>query len=497
MIIMHIAYHICVCRESPLMLTSAHIFNEVMPADENPHNNATKRLSSFIRQTQFEDIPTDVLDHASLMMVDSVAVILAANNTEPESIVRKVYSKSYDQGTDIQDSDTTSVRVIGTGDTGSPRDVALLMGLLGHSLDFDDLHQEIGGHPSAPVLSALFPIAERENATGRDFLRSFILGVEVEVALANVLNPGLYDQGWHPTAIFGAMGAAAAVSDLLDLNVNEIRTAFGIAASNTSGIKGNFGTMTKPLHVGEAARSGQQAAELAAGGLTANMDILELEFGGFFDLYHGESGLNSADDLDSLGTRWGILNPPVGFKLYPCCGSTHSAIDAAVALHDELDVSATEIETIRVREHPRRLGHTNNPNPQTSLDAKFSLQYIVSVALQEGEIWLDHFSQGSVNDPNYRSLMCRVEVIPDAESFQEREWGAVITIETSNNEYTASVDAPTGFPNKPMSKDDIIQKYRRSAISTIDEENIDMSITMLSNIRDVSNISDLIDVLTP
>jgi 2-methylcitrate dehydratase PrpD len=372
----------------------------------------TERLCQFVVDTEYEDVPENVLDHAKEMIVDSVAATLAARDSDPGSVVAGVYQGAYDGG---------EARIPGTNESGTVRDVAFLTGVRSHALDFDDVHHRMGGHPSTPVLSALLPIAEREGVSGADLLRSFVLGVEAEVLLADVLNPGHYERGWHPTAIFGTIGAAAAVGDLLGLDLPELRNAAGIAASQAAGMKGNFGTMTKSLHVGNAARSGQEAAELAAGRFTANDEILELEFGGFCDLFQGDPPYDFDSHLDGLGSPWAILDPPVGFKPYPCCGSTHSAIDAALDLRERCDLSPDTIESVRIEEHPRRLGHTNKPEPTTALDGKFSVQYCVTAALFDGTVWIDHFDDETVRSEAYQSFLSCVEIVPDRELFSDRE----------------------------------------------------------------------------
>lgn len=451
-------------------------------------SSQTERLCQFVVDTEYSDIPTDVLDHAKEMIVDSVAATLAAHDSDSANIVTGVYRNAY--------GDSGEARVPGTGEAGTVRDVAFLTGIRSHALDFDDVHHRMGGHPSTPVLSALLPVAEQKGMSGADLLRSFVLGVESEVLLADVLNPGHYEEGWHPTAILGTIGATAAVGDLLDLTLAQLRNAVGIAASQAAGMKGNFGTMTKPLHVGNAARSGQEATELAQGGFTANDEILELEFGGFCDLFQGDPPYDFDAHLDRLGSPWAILDPPVGFKPYPCCGSTHSAIDAALELREREDLSLDAIESVRIAEHPRRLGHTNEPSPMTALDGKFSVQYCVTTALLDGTVWIDHFDDEIVTDTVYQSVLPCVEVVSDRESFTDREWGARVTVETPDGDRTVTVDAPKGSADHPMTSAELTEKYRRCASTPLDDDAIEASLVMLRDLDRVDDTSNLLDVLT-
>lgn len=457
-----------------------------MSTEPSTTASETGRICEFVVNAEYGDLSRDAVEHATKMIVDSVGVTLAAVDDPVVAAVRDTYPEAF--GVDGE------ARVLGTGDTGSVWDVALLTGTMAHALDFDDVHHEMGGHPSAPVLSALLPVSERRGASGRELLRSFVLGTEVEVTLAKVLNPGLYERGWHPTAVVGTLGAAVAVGDLLDLDAAGLRRAVGIAASRAAGIKGNFGTMTKPLHVGFAARNGLEAAELAAGGVTADERILELEFGGFCDLFQGDEPYEFEPHLNRLGEPWGLLSPPVGFKPYPCCGSTHSAVDAALELHERCSLSADEIEAIEICEYPRRLGHTNDPEPETSLDAKFSVQYCVAVALCEGNLWFEHFDEEVVQSDRYRALLKDVEVTPDESAFVEREWAARVTVSFDADEQTATVEAPKGSAERPMTADELETKYRRCASIALDD-GTDESLRALRDLESVDDVSAVVDLL--
>jgi 2-methylcitrate dehydratase PrpD len=446
----------------------------------------TERLCVFVHETTYDDIPGEVVEHATKMILDSVGVTLAGSGTEAASIAHDVKGAKFE--------DEGGARVPGLGVSGHPEEVGHLTGIMSHALDFDDVHHEMGGHPSVPVLSALLPVAEDRGASGRDLLRSFVIGTDIEIRLANAMNPGHYERGWHPTAVLGTMGATAAVGNLLALDVDELRNAMGIAASKAAGMKGNFGTMTKPLHVGDAARNGQEAATLAAGGYTGNQRILELDFGGFCDLFRGDTEYDLSEPISKLGSDWGLLDPAVGFKRYPCCGSTHAAIDAAHRLRDRVEVDS--IESVRIEEHPRRLDHTNRPDPESPLDAKFSVQYCVSVMLHEGDIWLDHFEAETVRSPDYQSFLGKVEAAPDRVAFEDREWGARVTVETAEGTHVEDVDAPKGSAENPMSWADLEEKYRRCAAIGLDDDAVEPSLQTLRALPDVDDVTTLVDQLT-
>lgn len=450
----------------------------------------TEQLCQFLAAVDYEELPPPVLEHAKKMIVDTIGVMLAAVDTDPVSIITETKTATYR-------SDGGGPRVLGTELTSTATDVAFLNGVTSHALDFDDVHHTMGGHPSAPVLSALLPVAERHHASGKMFLKAFILGCEVEVALANVLNPGHYERGWHPTAVLGNLGAAVAVGILLDLDADKLRTTLGIAASQAGGVKGNFGTMTKPYHVGHAARNGVEAAMLAEGGFTANKDILEEPFGGFCDLFQGDSSYDFEEHLTVLGAPWKIVTPPVGFKPYPCCGSTHAAVDAALAIRDDHDLDVSTIDQVAITEHPRRLDHTNRPSPTSDLEAKFSVQYCVAVALHEGDLWLNHFEESIVTDETYQTFLDRVETNADRQRFENQEWGAEVVVTTADGtEYAQLVPAPRGSSENPLSTDELEQKYRRCVAPVLTEEDTEHSLSTIDHIDSLDDVGVLVDALT-
>jgi 2-methylcitrate dehydratase PrpD len=448
----------------------------------------TRQICEFLNSTSYDDIDTEAIEYAKKMVTDTIAAMISGSNTEISGLVK--------EGKTSLRTDTGPSRVIGTGLAGTASDASMLMGVMAHALDFDDVHHEMGGHPSAPVLSALLPVAEQQGASGQELLTAFVLGTEVEISLANVLNPGLYEEGWHPTSVVGSIGAAAAVGKLLDFDTQTLQHALGIAASEAGGIKANFGTMTKPLHVGNAARSGVEAADLASRGFTADRSALEKEFGGFCSLFQGDSEYEFGDHIESLSDPYCILDPPVGFKPYPCCGSTHSSIDAALEIRERDGFSAADIESLKITEHPRRLGHTDTPNPESSLDAKFSVQYCVAIAIEEGDIWFDHFSEDVTSQGKYKKLCDKVTTVGDESLFSSREWGARLDATVDGEQFTVEVDHPKGSAENPLTESELKEKYHHCVGNTLDRDRSQKSLFTIRELDSGSPVESLLDCLT-
>ena len=227
---------------------------------------ATSTIAEFVAKNRWEDCPAEAVDAARRAILDCLGVMLAGSAEPAARIV-----------TDIARSEGGAplATVIGTSLRTGAVWAALANGTAAHALDFDDTNFTMIGHPSAPVLSAALAAGELALADGRALVHAFLLGFEVETTLAEVLNPAHYERGFHATGTLGTMGAAATTARLLGLDPRQTGTALAIAASQASGLKENFGTMTKPFHAGHAARSGVLSALLAREGFTASERALE------------------------------------------------------------------------------------------------------------------------------------------------------------------------------------------------------------------------------
>jgi 2-methylcitrate dehydratase PrpD len=445
--------------------------------------SVTASLAAFAAETEFADVPPKPIEIATRMVTDTVGVALAATDEPIANRAREGLP-----------SPSAAVPTLSGEGTGTVREAALQNGILAHALDYDDVHEGMGGHPSAPVVAALLPLAHRDGGSGAEFLTAFLVGTEAEIRLAEALNPGLYERGWHPTSVTGTVGAAVAAAKFTACSPSEVRRAVGIAASEASGIKANFGTMTKPFHVGNAARAGVEAADLAAAGFTASEDAIERGFGGFCDLFRGETTPAVDHVGESLGDPWAITDPRPFFKAAPACGSVQSAIAAAVSLSDRVDPA--DIDSVEVVEHPRRLDHTDNPTPKSGLDAKFSVQYCVAVALRDGAVTLDHFAE-DVPRAAVQRRADTVSVRRDADRFADCEYGAAVTVTTASGDtLTELVEAPPGSARNPMSADEFSAKYRRCARRALPEGRVESTLEVLGRLESLPDLSELVDALT-
>ncbi|HYM71816.1 MAG TPA: MmgE/PrpD family protein [Stellaceae bacterium] len=412
-----------------------------------------EQIAEKIVAIRYEALPHEAVEWAKAAILDTVGVTLAGAGEECARIVERTLAAGGAQGDCL---------IFGSDRRTGPLDAALINGTAAHALDFDDVSNSLGGHPSAPILPALFAPAETHDCDGRAFVAAYVAGFETETRIARGVHFHHYEKGWHPTATLGVFGATAACCHLMGLSAAQTAQALAIAASLASGIKANFGTMTKPLHVGHTARSGLFAAMLAQGGFTANNAALEHKQG-FLEVFNGAGTYDAAAMLKDWGNPYDVVRPGPAIKQYPCCGSTHPALDALLALRGEHAMPPDKIVRIESWTHPRRLAHTNRPDPQSGLDAKFSVQYCLARATLQGQIRLEDFEGDAYDDPTVRALMSRIHAAPhpDAGTANEQALGAEVRVTLDNGEVIAKkVGAALGRgPDNPLPAGALASKF--------------------------------------
>ena len=421
-------------------------------------------LAEHIAATAYDALPPEAAHWARTAILDTVGVTLAGAGEPCAAIVAGVTG-----------SGAGACLIFGSGRRAAPLDAALINGTAAHALDFDDVSNSMGGHPSAPLVPALFALGEVLDSTGQDFVTAYVAGFETETRIARGVNFHHYEKGWHPTATLGVFGAAAACCRLMRLDAARTATALAIAASLAAGIKANFGTMTKPLHVGHTARDGLFAALLARDGFSANSGALEHKRG-FLEVFNGAGNYDAARIVAEWGRPWDIVSPGLGIKQHPCCGSTHPAVDALLALRREHELPPDRIERIDSWTHPRRLAHTNRPDPQSGLDAKFSVQYCLARAVLQGRIVLEDFEGERFRDADARTLMRRVYAAPhpDMGPDSTEHLGAEVRVTLRDGQVlTQRIGAALGRgPDNPLPQSALLGKFRNCAGRALPEAKV-------------------------
>jgi len=448
---------------------------------------ATSAIAEFIAKSRWEDCPAGAVDAARRAILDGLGVMLAGSVEPAARIV-----------TDIARSEGGAplATVVGTPLRTGAVWAALANGTAAHALDFDDTNFAMMGHPTAPVLSAALAAGELALADGRALVHAFLLGFEVETTLAEVLNPAHYEKGFHATGTLGTMGAAAAAARLLGLDATQTRTALAIAASQASGLKENFGTMTKPFHAGHAARSGVLSGLLAREGFTASEQALEGPQGYFAVL---GAGKREERALETLGAPWKILKTGVAVKPYPSCACTHSIIDSALELRRIHAIAPEQVEHVTVgvgASVPRILIHSN---PRSGLEAKFSGEFSAAAALCEGRVGIATFRDDKTDDPAIKALMERVRVVVDPEIPREGDqhmWTRVTLRLRDGREVGIAPRPVPGHPGSPLSLDQLREKFRDCARIVLPDDRVESVRQMIEDLNGCPDLRSLTAILS-
>lgn len=392
-------------------------------------------LLDFSRQ----NFSAQAREQARTAIIDTLGVTLAGGVQEGAVKLRRVI---------VPSAATGQSRVFGTDLRLNALDAALLNGVSSHLLDFDDSNSWLHGHISVAVLPALLALADDRELNGEAILRAYLAGYETAVRMGKAVSPFQYRHGWHPTTTVGIFAGVAACAVLLDLNETQAATALSICASLASGIKSNFGSETKALVVGQAARSAVMAVLLAKEDFSAGVTAFEHHHG-YFNVFNGSDNADSTPLTEPWTATPFILDTEKSnnFKYFSCCYAILSPLDGVLALREETGLRADEVERIAVQVHPIRFPHINIPQPENPLAGKFSLHYCVARAFVTGTLTLDDFiDTARFGDPQTQSLMGRVELTTHNEAVTHTAW--VTLTATDGRQFHKKIEGARGSSAK-------------------------------------------------
>jgi 2-methylcitrate dehydratase PrpD len=450
---------------------------------------ATAVLSEFASRTRIADISAEAVAATKRHILDCTGVGLAAT-VEPAG--RIILDITREQG------GTPQARVLGSSLRTSAVSAAWANGALAHLLDFDDTGFS---HPTACILPATLAMAEEAGATGGDLVAAVCVGLEVfeRISLSGRQHePELRRRGFHPTSLYGCSAAALAAGNIVRLNPKQMAVAIGLAAANAGGLTQHFGTWGKGIHAGNAARAGVTSVLLAMKDYFADPEGIEGAYG-FFSAFHGAGNYNLGTVADGLGTHWSIVDPGLTVKRYPCCGGTLRALDAAQELLVEHSIKLDDVATLAVDVHPDLLCTVRFHKPTQGFRGKFSIDYVLAAMLLDGRVDLDSFADEYCNASRMRASLEKVEVNAHAEwpddTASRRKSPVTITMK-DGRKFTKTVDKVRGSPGNPMTRDELVDKYRGCASRVLQGERLERSIAALENLDKVPTAKDLIDALT-
>ena len=436
-----------------------------------------------------------VKERAVLHIIDGLAVMLAGSRTDCARMLSEYVSK---------ETGDISSTLLGFGKKSSPSFAALVNGTSGHADDYDDTQLASSPdrtyglltHPTVPVLAACLAVGEDTSCSGSEFLQAFIYGFDMECKMAEAINPLHYKKGFHTTGTIGAFGSFAASSTLMGLDETELRYGLGITASLASGIRVNFGTMTKPLHAGRAAANGVMAASLGKSGFTSDLNALDGEWG-FFQVLGG--GYDEEKIMGKLGNPYSILEPGATVKMYPCGSLGQPSMDALYEIVKEKDLKPDDVKEIRLRAGPNILEPLRYAMPENALQAKFSLQFGLSSILIRRRAGLREYTDAFVTSPEVQEIMERVKTIHDPviASMGTDKMRSVVEVELLDGSVISRIaEDARGTPENPLTEEDIFEKFIDCAGFTMEKSQAGKVFRSMKSIEQYSDIHDFTVLLT-
>src|SRR5712671_4406654 len=412
----------------------------------------TQDLGRFAADVSFERLPAEAAAVARLGFTDCIATMIAGAGDPAPQLLRKVLHRAGGDAT-----------LYFTGESCPAPEAAWINGTAGHALDYDDV-ASLRGHPSTVLVPAILAEGEAIGASGRDMLAAYAAGYETWAELA-WRDPGHHHRkGWHPTGIFGPIGAAAACASLRRLDAEGAARALALAASQSSGVMANFGTMTKPFHAGRSAHSGLMSARLAELGFTASLDALEHPQG-FLSAVSPDGEVDRESAPLGLGSEWKIVQYRLGIKKYPACYCTHRALDAMLELLARQPLQPAEIARITVSLSDTHGLILRNHQPDTGLAAKFSMEFAMAAAVISRRAGLAEYTDGFVRRPEVQELMRRVGIETNRNYDPEVSGASVfdqVRVELVGGRIveSAKVARAKGHADRPLSEDELFEKFR-------------------------------------
>jgi 2-methylcitrate dehydratase PrpD len=423
----------------------------------------TSHVGQFVTAANYDELPTELIALGKKSILDGLGLALAGSREKTALIARRyIRSLGIENGTAV---------IAGTAEKTPPPFAALLNGICIHADDFDDTQlasekNRVYGlltHPTVSVLSAVLALLEPKKISGKDFTLAYHLGVEVECKIAEAISPRSYEDGFHSTGTCGPFGSAAACAKLRDFNLSETLTLLGLVASQSAGLRENFGTMTKPFHAGHAAQIGVMSADLVALGWTASGQILEAD-GGFFHAYGGSYDPEAI--LNRLGKPWTFVSPGVSLKPFPSGSLTHPAMTELMRLIDANNIQARQVDRVDVGANRYMTTTLLYHQPETGLEAKFSMEFCIAILLLERKAGLREFTDEVVRRPDVQAMMHKVDfhVDPIADRAGYDKMTSRLRIHLKDGRViTGEAQFAKGSPSNPMSFEETADKFRGCA----------------------------------
>jgi 2-methylcitrate dehydratase PrpD len=453
-------------------------------------------FARYLVNTRYEDLPPEAVASARQEVLDSLATALGGST---KAGVKELVDMVKEWGGAKQST------VIGYGLKVPAPSAAQVNGTMIHALDYDDGHQTALVHIGCTAVSTAFAAAERVAAlkgkiSGKELITALALGADFESRMSLAAKPGgsIITTGWHPTALFGFLSSAAIAGRIFGLDEDKMINAIGLAYHQAGGAGSGVadGALAKRMGPGLAAKTGLTSALMAERGITGERDPLEGKSGLYFNYMGGD--YDPSVLTKELGKRWEGVN--IGDKPYPCCGFTHAAVDAVLALQDKHDIRPENIKEVTVTAGQATYDLSQPPEikrkPRTVIDAQFSVPYVAALALVNGKITVDDFTLEAIKRPEILAMVQKVNTTLDKSMDRHGVGPSRVTITMEDGKsYTEYIEHCLGSVERPMTFEDIARKFRECApcaVKPLKKEAVEKVIEMVGRLETLEDAAEII-----
>ena len=450
-------------------------------------DGATKSLAKFAAELEFNKIPENILNYLKLLFLDGVGCCIHGNTLEWTKTLEEVVTNK---------EDNNQCSIIGTNKKTTLLNAVLINSTAGHGFESDDIHRESILHPNSIVVPVSINVAEKiGNINGKKFLTSVVAGYEVATRIGSAAGTELLLRGFHPQGTHGTIAAAITAGKLMDLNTDQMVHAIGIAGSLGAGLMAaQEGAMVKRLHSGRAAQAGVLAAQLSAKNFTGIQNIVEADYGGFLSSFSGKNDFNRS--IRNLYKEWECMN--TGIKPYASVTSIHTALDCLKNIMEKNNISVKNIKNIKAKiSHPTYVHCAWNYKNHNITSAQMNIYYGLALIALEGELFVNQFSKDRISNPEILNFMKKItaEVDPKIESLghEFRHMASIELTTNDNKKFNHTEKYRKGSPENPLTKDQIISKFKSLASYSYDETQVSKIKEKIENIELSNNIENLIN----
>ena len=450
-------------------------------------DGATKSLAKFAAELEFNKIPENILNYLKLLFLDGVGCCIHGNTLEWTKTLEEVVTNKEDYN---------QCSIIGTNKKTTLLNAVLINSTAGHGFESDDIHRESILHPNSIIVPVSINVAEKMgNINGKKFLTSVVAGYEVATRIGSAAGTELLLRGFHPQGTHGTIAAAITAGKLMDFSTDQMVHAIGIAGSLGAGLMAaQEGAMVKRLHSGRAAQAGVLAAQLSAKNFTGIQNIVEADYGGFLSSFSGKNDFNRS--IRNLYKEWECMN--TGIKPYASVTSIHTALDCLKNIMEKNNISVKNIKNIKAKiSHPTYVHCAWNYKNHNITSAQMNIYYGLALIALEGELFVNQFSKDKISNPEILNFMKKItaEVDPKIESLghEFRHMASIELTTNDNKKFNHTEKYRKGSPENPLTKDQIISKFKSLASYSYDETQVSKIKEKIENIELSNNIENLIN----